>query len=356
MTTEGDTTAHRRELLSEETLRLVRPPNMEVSPAPPEDRLERICRLAQHAMGVQVAAVSLVTGDNVRFRSVAGWRIRELPIKHSLCREVLETGEPRVVPDMMKDPEYSTSRLVIKAPKFRFYAGYPIKNPEGNIIGTFCVFDQKPKRAADALMTILTDLGGMAEHELATVDLWDAQNELVEKLGEARHQAMLDTLTQVWNRRGGMELLEMMLEHGRETHEQFAVCMADVDFFKAINDTHGHTVGDRVLRDIASALVSSVRPNDMVVRYGGDEFMLVLRDCSEATARKVALRIRNELQRKQFSALDEVAAVTLSLGITVNEHLATDTVEDIINRADQALYHTKKSGRDGVSLWCNDLQ
>ncbi len=351
METEGDITTLSRSLGSTATVRHAGLHKMEVFYTPLEERFERITRLGKRALGVRVAAVSLVTEEKQWFKSVVGWRIGELPLGDSLCRPVLESGEPLIVPDTLKDPRFANARLVRKGPKFRFYAGYPISDPDGNIIGSFCAFDVQPKAFDNAFMTTLCDLGQLAERELVTADLWDAQNQLVAKLGEARRQALLDTLTRVWNRRGGMELLDMMIERSSKTYEQFSVCMVDVDFFKDINDNHGHSSGDLVLKKTAASLVNSVRPDDIVARYGGDEFLLILRDCSAEMARTVGERIRSNVQKEEVRTRSGAVGVTLSLGMVVNDPAEQATAKQLIDRADQALYQTKNAGRDGVSVW-----
>jgi diguanylate cyclase (GGDEF)-like protein len=355
MKTQGDLTAMNRSLGSTATVRLAGIHRMDVFYTPLEERFERITRIGKRALDVRVAAVSLFSKEKQWFKSVIGWKIEELPIEDSLCRAILEGGEPLVVANTLRDSRFSTARLVKGGPKFRFYAGYPVKDAEGAIIGSFCVFDVKPRKVDDEFVGILKDLGQLAERELVTADLWDAQNQLVAKLGEARRQALLDTLTRVWNRRGGMELLDMMLERSHKSYEQFAVCMVDVDFFKDVNDNHGHPSGDQVLKKIAAGLVSSVRPDDIVARYGGDEFMLVLRDCSVEMAQIVCDRIRTNLQGAKIRTRKGSVKVTLSLGVTVNDPAAKDTAKQMIARADQALYHTKKTGRDGVSVWSPEL-
>lgn len=351
MNAEGDITKMNRSLGSTATVRLAGLHKMQIFYTPLEERFERLTRIGQRALGVKVVAISLVTDEKQWFKSVLGWRISELPISDSLCQTVLDTGEPLVVCDTLKDARFATASLVKKGPKFRFYAGYPIKDTDGKIIGTYCAFDVKTRKASDDLMSTICDLGQLAERELITADLWDAQNQLVAKLGEARRQALLDTLTRVWNRRGGMELLDMMIERSHKSYEQFAVCMVDVDFFKNVNDDHGHSTGDQVLKKIAAALVSAVRPDDIVVRYGGDEFMLVLRDCNEQMAEVVGERIRSNLQSTEIRTRKGAVKVTLSIGVAVNDPAENEKAKQIIMRADQALYHTKHTGRDGVSLW-----
>jgi len=356
MKSEGTITTLTHSLASTATVRLAGLHKMAIFYTPLEERFERLSRLGKRAMGVRVAAVSLVTAEKQWFKSVIGWRVGELPLKDSLCLPVIESGEPLVVFDTLKDPRFSASKYVTARPKFRFYAGYPIRDSESSIIGTYCVFDVKPKKPDSGLMDTLVDLGQLAERELVTADLWDAQGQLVAKLGEARRQALLDTLTRVWNRRGGLELLEMMLERSASSYEQFAVCMVDLDNFKAVNDANGHPVGDQILRKVAASIVSSVRPDDIVSRYGGDEFLLILRDASPDIARGVAQRIRDNLSSLPLPVREGDINISLSIGIAINDPAETVTPKIIIERADQALFHTKRNGRDGVTVWPDGIQ
>ncbi len=356
MQPQGTITSLTQSLASTATVRLASLHKMAIFYTPLEERFERISRLGKRAMGTRVAAVSLVTKDKQWFKSALGWRVSELPLEESLCRHVIMAGEPLIVPDTLADERFADSRFVSAGPKFRFYAGYPIKDADGRLIGTFCVMDVKPKKWDAGLAATLHDLGQLAERELVTADLWDAQSQLVAKLGEARRQALLDTLTRVWNRRGGLELLDMMLDRSQKSYEQFALCMIDIDNFKSVNDAHGHPVGDQVLRQVATGIVGSVRPDDVVSRHGGDEFLVILRDADIAIARSVSERIRSNLRRSPLALRTGNVAVTVSIGFAVNDPTETITADTLVQRADQALYHTKHRGRDGVSAWPDDIR
>lgn len=338
------------------TVRLTKIHKMKIFYTPLEERFERLTRLGKRAMGSRVAAVSLVTEETQWFKSVLGWRIAELPIEQSMCLPMIQTGEALIVYDTLKDEKYAQAELVTAGPKFRFYAGYPLRDDDGKIIGTFSVMDVVPRAPDAELETILRDIGQLAERELVTADLWDAQSQLIAKLSEARRQALLDTLTRVWNRRGGMEILQSMAERSLRSYEQFGVCMVDVDNFKDINDTHGHQIGDQVLRQVASSIVSALRPDDIVCRYGGDEFMLVLRDASPEIARSVGERIKDALRRSPIMLRTGPVKVSLSIGAAVNDPSRKETAEELIENADQALYHTKQHGRDGLSVWPDDIR
>jgi len=322
---------------------------------PLEERFERITRLAKNAMGVHAAAVTLVRDATQWFKSVAGWRVSELPLETSFCKAVLEDGVPVIVPDTKKDARFSKSPLVIGGPKFRFYAGHPIRDIDGDIIGTFCVFDVKPKDGGDNLYAALQDLAHLTEREFRTTDLWNAQNQLVAKLGAARRQALLDVLTRVWNRRGGMEILDSLLEESRSSDERIAVCVVDIDLFKEINDAHGHNIGDQALRKVAAGITASVRPNDIVARYGGDEFLVILRDADTDVCRIVAERIRDNIQNTRVRIADGNLAATISIGMAISIPGEPIRAEQLIERADKALYHSKDRGRNMASLHPDDI-
>jgi len=355
MATDEDSAELSQTLAGTGTMRIAGIHKLDSFYTPLEERFERITRLGRRAMGVRAAGVTLIANETLWFKSVVGWRVSEVPLKDSLQEPMLDSGKPLIVPDTHSDSRFVNLPLVTGEPKFRFYAGYPIRDGGGEIIGTFCAFDVKPKKADDRLAETLSDLGQLAERELLTTDLWNAQSQLVSKLDTARRQALLDPLTRVWNRRGGMELLELVLEESKSSREQFAVCLADIDHFKDINDQHGHGAGDQALRKIAASITAMVRPDDVVSRYGGDEFLVILRDAAPGACRLVAERICGKIRKTRVRNGDGSLAVTVSLGMAVSDSSETVTAAQIIERADKALYHTKHHGRNGSSLWPDDI-
>lgn len=356
MAAHDDPTSLSESLASKATMRIAGLHKFDGFYTPLEERFERISRLGKRAMGVRAAGVTLIADDKLWFKSIIGWPVSELPLKDSLEQVMIDSGEPIVVLDTLKDARFANSLLVTSGPRFRFYAGYPIRDATRKIIGTFCAFDTEPKAADETLFETLSDLGHLAERELLTSDLWDAQSQLVSKLGSARRQALLDTLTRVWNRRGGLELLESLLQESETSGERIAVCMIDIDLFKEINDKYGHPVGDQALRKIAASIVASVRPDDIVSRYGGDEFLLVLRDAAPDLCRSVASRISANVKKTRLRTRQESASVTLSIGMAISDASKPITAEKIIEHADQALYHKKQSGRAGAILYPDDIR
>lgn len=162
--------------------------------------------------------------------------------------------------------------------------------------------------------------------------------------------ALTDSLTGLYNRRYLMAHLDGMMARGGEVSQGPALLMLDIDFFKRINDSHGHTAGDAVLREVAARIARHVRGFDLVARYGGEEFVVVLPDTTLAIASMVAERLRAAIASKPIALGDSVGdtAVTVSVGIAAALE-AGDRPAELLQRADQAMYAAKAGGRNCVA-------
>ncbi|WP_456396577.1 diguanylate cyclase [Desulfurobacterium sp.] len=169
---------------------------------------------------------------------------------------------------------------------------------------------------------------------------------LYQRLEEASEKAFIDALTNA-NNRYILEKIDNMLEKmGKEA--VFSVIMVDVDYFKKINDVYGHEVGDLVLKSIVNKIRSLIRSSDILVRYGGEEFVIYLPYTTLKDAIKLAERIRKEIEKMVIDTEDEKKIkVTISLGVAERE--PGETLEQVIKKADEALYRAKKEGRNRVS-------
>lgn len=164
--------------------------------------------------------------------------------------------------------------------------------------------------------------------------------------------ALVDPLTGVFNRRYLDAHLPRLLDRSAEAQKPLALLVVDIDRFKAVNDTHGHHVGDEVLRELANRVTRNLRSIDLVVRWGGEEFVVVMPDTDVAAACAVAERLRRRVCEQPFAVSDppESLDVSMSLGVTVTTGRDAP-VEELIRRADSALYAAKNSGRNRVMLW-----
>ncbi|HXN49471.1 MAG TPA: GGDEF domain-containing protein, partial [Bryobacteraceae bacterium] len=163
-----------------------------------------------------------------------------------------------------------------------------------------------------------------------------------------RSQAVRDPLTGLYNRRYMQEFLERELHSARRKHRSLAVLMLDLDHFKRYNDNFGHAAGDKALAAVGEALMRSVRAEDVACRYGGEEFTLVLPECSLQQATLRAEQIRTRL--KEYHPLNDgqpVDSLSVSIGVAAFDE-TTDRVDLLLNFADEALYEAKRAGRDRV--------
>lgn len=171
-------------------------------------------------------------------------------------------------------------------------------------------------------------------------------DDLSQALDRIQILATHDDLTGLVNRRHMVDLMETQFKRRTRTGTEVCIALLDLDHFKQINDTHGHGVGDEVLRTFALALKTSMRGSDIAARWGGEEFMVLFDDANIETARLSLERARIDVARLPISASVPALRITFSCGLT--ESLPGETLEHTVDRADQALYAAKAAGRNRV--------
>jgi two-component system, cell cycle response regulator len=161
-----------------------------------------------------------------------------------------------------------------------------------------------------------------------------------------RERATTDNLTQLWSRNKILEFLSEETEREGRYGEITGVIMADIDFFKKTNDTHGHPVGDQVLKEVAQRLKNSMRRYDKIGRYGGDEFIAVFPRCGAQQISSVAERLRLSVSGKDITTSAGPLKITISIGATCSENHPSISCEELIKTSDKALMNAKKKGRN----------
>lgn len=215
----------------------------------------------------------------------------------------------------------------------------PIKDAKGAVRGALATFDD------------LTDLETKQIELKGTIkQLQQSRKELQDKTVELEYLATRDPLTGCLNRRAFFEKAEYLFLHATQNNTDLACIMADIDHFKAVNDNYGHATGDKVIKMMAAELTAQARPDDLVGRYGGEEFCIVLPGANSAEAVSVAERVRIQVQKSSKGRFASSNGITVSLGVACLSVDAT-ILSEIINQADKALYVAKESGRDRVVAW-----
>ena len=198
--------------------------------------------------------------------------------------------------------------------------------------------------------------GSIMTGELQVIPHVDADDQVVELLGVTRdiserkvyeaeltRLAITDPVTGAWNRRHGKELLDAELATAQQLGQRLCLLMVDIDKFKPVNDNGGHQLGDRVLGEVADRLKSAVRSSDVVARWGGDEFVVLLRGCDLNGATRIAETVRARVADLDFP---EVGRISVSVGAAELE--PGEDAASLLQRADAALYEAKRGGRNAV--------
>ena len=191
------------------------------------------------------------------------------------------------------------------------------------------------------------------QHELkvrlrAGTRIVELQTELLTAREALRDQATRDFLTCIWNRSSILDILDRELARSERENRPVGLVMADLDKFKAVNDTYGHCAGDALLKEAVRRMQSSIRSYDSIGRYGGEEFLIVLPGCDEACTFGQAERLRRQLRSEEMRIAEEPYTLTASFGATSLPPGCKVPGDMLIRTADEALYRAKREGRDRV--------
>ncbi len=179
----------------------------------------------------------------------------------------------------------------------------------------------------------------------------ELQNELLAARDTFRTKASHDSLSGLWNHEEILRLLSQELSRAEREEKCVGVIMADIDFFKKINDTYGHLTGDVVLQSTANKMCSLMRSYDFVGRYGGEEFLIILTECCLECAASFAERLRLCVGSAAFDTPEGIIPVTISLGVAASGTDWKAGAEALVKAADAALYRAKENGRNRVELY-----
>ena len=180
------------------------------------------------------------------------------------------------------------------------------------------------------------------------VDLRTAtlQKELLETQKILEYKAVHDPLTDCLNRRGILERLEEEIERSLRSGSQFCVALCDLDHFKKVNDTYGHQIGDNVLKYFVQIIYRQLRPYDQLGRLGGEEFLIIIPDISDADAVSTLERLRHSVQEAEIDTYSEKLKITVSIGGIIVK--GKDNMDNIIKIVDDTMYTAKEKGRNQV--------
>ena len=190
-------------------------------------------------------------------------------------------------------------------------------------------------------------------YRLRNVELQGEIEERRRVEAELQRLAATDPLTNLYNRRRFFELAQRELDRAVRYHRPLTALMLDLDHFKAINDAHGHAVGDQVLASFSAFMLKILRGVDLIGRYGGEEFCIVLTETDAAQGKLAARRLLNSLQQQSFETSAGKIQLTISIGLAslpAKDAVWESGLDQMLDRADKALYRAKQAGRNRVEV------
>lgn len=172
---------------------------------------------------------------------------------------------------------------------------------------------------------------------------------------ELKLLASIDPMTKLYNRRYFSEVSEDIFNMSKRTDNDISLVMFDIDDFKSVNDTYGHHVGDKVIIGVADILLEHTRKSDIVCRFGGEEYIILLPDTDMESSMQIAESIRKLVENMVITYdQDKKLQVTISVGVAMSDIIEDDDIEIAINRADNALYEAKRSGKNKVRSYAEN--
>jgi diguanylate cyclase (GGDEF)-like protein len=225
----------------------------------PEERFDRITRVARRLFGVDTALVNLVDIDRQWAKSRQGHEALDSARELSFCGYAILGRDILEVPDAAADSRFSDNPMVVGEPRIRFYAGCPIASPEGAMIGTLCIVDDRPRSLEESDLAALRDLAAMVEHEIAVTRL-----------------SVDDELTGLVNRRGFVMIGTQVLAFCQRQRVDGLVVMATVDNLDVVGENAGPAAGERLLKQASSTIANTFRSSDVIGRVGADTFAALL--------------------------------------------------------------------------------
>ena len=312
-----------------EALRLSTLRSLKILDTAPEERFDRLTRLARRLFNVPEALVSLVDEDRQWFKSHSGTEVTETPRDISFCGHAILGDDVFLITDAHEDTRFADNPLVTKDPGIRFYAGCPLTMANGMRLGTLCIIDYEPREFSTEDLQLLQDLAQMAEQELAAIQL-----------------ATIDELTMLCNRRGFEALSDHALSLCRRLDRPSSLLYIDLDRFKAINDQFGHAEGDRTLRRFGGLLKDTFRDSDVLGRIGGDEFAVLVTNARPEDLDELLHRLQSVVAASNRTAHDG-CEIRYSVGSVAFDPARHTSTEAFMADADQQMYRHKQAKRRG---------
>lgn len=322
----------------------------------PEPTYDDITKLASHICQTPIAVISFVDSKRQWFKSKKGIQIAETPREVAFCAHAILGRGLFIIPDTLKDPRFTDNPMVVDGPRIRFYAAAPLITAKGLPLGTICVIDKVPRTLNEEQQTLLQALSRqvMVQLELRLhIIEQDRQQQLLQeyqkKLKETNSQLqeviLKDDVTGFHNTRFLHQFLDYYLLPNHIQARTLSLAFFDMDDFKLAVDAHGHILGSKILKEIALAVHACLGKEDHIIRYGGDEFVVILPGQGKKESFSKVKEMKLTIQKTPFLREERINIhLTASFGLATYPCDAQDK-HQLLAAADKCLFRSKEKGK-----------
>lgn len=317
-----------RDIKTDDVGRILSLHSYDILDTPEEEPFEHIATLVQKILDVPICAVSFVDSSRQWFKAKRGLDVCETAREISFCTHTIRSCREFIVENAALHPTFRQNPLVTGAPNIRSYLGIPLTTPDGYNLGALCAIDTKSRSFNEYEIEIMQKLAKIVMDEL-----------------EVRQVATRDALTGCLTRRAWREEAYREWSKAIRYDRPIAIALVDLDNFSSVNDGYGHSAGDGVIRSVAEALRAELCDYDLIGRYGGEEFAVLLLNTSATAGPAICERLRQACEILEIKVQDEISLkITVSIGIYFMAN--DDSLDTMIHMADKALTIAKRSGRN----------
>ncbi len=335
--------------VEQEQQRLLALANYQILDTPEKTAFDDIVEVASLICEAPIAVINFIDRDRQWFKAEKGLGVRETPLDISICAHAILQPGLFIVPDTTLDLRFANHPLVTGEPHLRFYAGALLESSDGYPLGTLCVLDYQPRELTERQRFALQALANQVMAHMELMQAHHKQAELIRELKITRHElskyASTDPLTGLLNRRAFEQRLNQELAPIQCDTHPATLMLIDLDHFKVVNDTLGHQAGDKVLVRFTELCKKAFRQADVIGRWGGEEFLIMMpmttvKDAQYATERLHQLLATTPMLDDPHPPL----YITASIGVC--SLIDASNVNNSLQRVDELLYRAKEQGRN----------
>jgi diguanylate cyclase (GGDEF)-like protein len=323
---------------------------------PHDYALDYVTNMGARLFDVPICMISLVDAKRQWIKSCVGLDVSEMARSTSFCGHVVANGRLLVIEDALRDVRFADNPWVVGSPRIRFYAGYPIRAVTGEVLGTVCLIDTRPRELSPPQLRMLREFTALAQTTMLTRKLSAARAAPASEVEVGRGEPMIDPVLGIWSRGGIEAIAEQQSQRSLQCHRPLSILILALDHFPYIIDSHGHLIGDRALRAVARELWADLRATDDIGRFGDDKLLLVLQNTTGVEAERLARRINEAVVLLRLDVPVGSAGCSVRIDCTVTiggaERSATSQVpvHDLIRCATLALHTARERGGNCVVL------